>query len=230
MNTVNPPPEIDYDGFQEEHPNFALLAELLAETDGQVTRLLDLMDGQDDYPSSQWIDKLFTRYPWVNGFIVTDADGNIIDRHPEHPLKRISAPLSFTAEWRNTFVKTALDPSELGDELYISTPYFEGADFKGLLIVHFDPTRLMADFCPQPDKLIFVDPGAAVFSLDPALDKAAVLALPWEEVLKEEVQGYVEVNGKHYSWLARYIGKDRFVYLTESIDPNLPVEESFWSF
>ena len=230
MNFVNPPPEIDYDGFKNEHPNTAALADLLANVDGNITRLLRFMDGQDDYPSDEWLDKLFTRFPWINGFIVTDVDGNLLDRRPEHPIKRISVPLHFTAEWRDTFVKTALDPNELGPELYISTPYFYGSEFKGLIIVNFDPSRLFVEFCNNPEKLIMVDPGASVFSVDPSLDKEAVLALPWSVLLQENVQGYVEVNGKHYTWLARYIGKDRFVYMTESVDPSLPLEESFWDF
>lgn len=55
------------------------------------------------------------------------------------------------------------------------------------------------------------------------------MEVPWEEILKDEVQGQVKVGDKYYTWLARYIGDDHYVYATESVDPEADAD-SWWSF
>lgn len=225
---LDPPPEIDTDSYQFESPNQEKLAKLFTPVDGPLTSLSRFIDDQDTLPDLDWLDLLLSRFPWVHRVIVTDEEGTIIFMQPEIPVKKIDKPLVFEGVWRDIGLLTVVDYSDLGPELYIGRPYFEDVDFRGLIGVGFDP-RTLLNLSPQPDQLIIIHPGGGVWSRGADVDKDALLAVPWEEILKDEVQGQVQVGEKFYTWLARYIGDDHYVYATESVDPDADAE-SWWSF
>jgi hypothetical protein len=82
--------------------------------------------------------------------------------------------------------------------------------------------------CPDPKALIIIHPGHNVWSLGADVDKKAMLDVDWEDMLKDEVHGQIRVGNRYYIWLSRYVGKDQYVYATESVDPN--AEGSWWPF
>ncbi len=225
---IDPPPRIDTDSYQFESPNQEKLAKLFTPVDGPLTSLSRFVDDMDTLPEVDWLDLLLSRFPWVHRGIVTDEEGTIIFMQPEVPVKKIEKPLVFEGVWRDIGLLTVVDYSDLGPELYIARPYFEDVDFRGLIGVGFDPRTLLS-LSPKPDELIVIHPGGGVWSHGANVDKKALLALPWDEILKEDVQGQVKVGDKYYTWLARYIGDDHYVYATESVDPDADAD-SWWSF
>lgn len=215
---LNPTPSIDVNRYQWENPNQEKLALLFSPVDAKVMALMRFATSQDFRPSPEWMDALLVRFPWVGGVIVADATGDILVRKPPVPLKRFSEPLVFESIWRETLVKTVVDYTALGPELYFGTPNFEGTEFVGLHVVHFDP-RVLFTFCPHPEELIIVDPRAKKLwtsGAQPIPGAEALVELPWEEYMKKDVHGQVEAGGNHFTWLARYIGADKFVYATQS--------------
>lgn len=222
---VNPDPSVDLDAYQFENPNQEKLARLVTPVDAPLKAMIRYVSDRDSYPDEKWIDLLFIRYPWVHNMIVVNKDGWMLDRVPEDPLKRISGPLVYEANWRDTFLQTAVDYPELGPELYIGTPYFKDADFDGLILVSVDPRTLLS-FCPDPNELIILHPGGAAWSLDRERDLSALEALPWDEILADDVTGKVEAGGQCYVWLVRYVGSDPYVYATTCAEPER--EESGW--
>ena len=225
---LDPAPTIDTDNYEFENPNQRKLAELFAPVDGPLTSLVRFVDDRDTLPEVDWMDLLQARFPWVNRVIVTDADGTIILMQPMDPVKRIETPLVFKGVWREMSLMTVVDYSDLGPELYIGRPYFKDIDFKGLIAVGFDP-RAILNLSPRPKELILIHPGSGIWSRGADVDTDAVMAVPWLEILKREVQGQVKVGDKHYTWLVRYVGDDRYIYATESVDPDAD-GESWWSF
>ena len=225
---VDPPPQIDTDNYQFDNPNQAKLANLLAPVDGPLSQLARFIDDTDTMPGIDWLDLLLTRFPWVNRVIVTDEEGTIIFMQPEIPLKRITKPLRFEGVWRNLRFLTVVDYTDLGPELYIGRPYFEDVDFRGLIGVGFDP-RMLLSFSPEPKELIIIHPNQGVWSRGADVDKDALLAVPWDEILVESVQGQVKVGDKYYTYLVKYIEQDPYIYATESVDPNADAE-SWWEF
>ncbi len=217
---VNPNPEIDVDRYKMENPNQEKLARLFTSVDQHLLRLMRFVGDQDLHPTEEWINLLFQRFPWINGLIVADGEGRILDRRPPQPVKPFSHPLWFEAVWRDTILKSVVDNTELGPELYFGTPIYKDVSLNGLIVVHFDP-RTLFSFCPEPDQLIIIAPGRGVWTPNKAVDTAALGQLPWDEILKDHVNGQVEAGGKHYTWIARYVGRDLFVYLTESVDPKI---------
>ncbi|WP_231856565.1 hypothetical protein [Pseudodesulfovibrio piezophilus] len=225
---IDPPPQIDVDNYQFESPNQEKLARLFTPVDGPLTSLSRFVDDKDTLPGVDWLDLLLARFPWVSRVLVTDENGTIIFMQPEIPVKKISKPLVFKGVWRDIQLLTVVDYSDLGPELYIGRPYFQDTRFNGLIGVGFDPRALLS-LSPEPSKLIIIHPGGGVWSRGADIDKEALLAVPWKELLKENVFGQIKVGEKHYTWLARYVGKDPYVYATESVAPEADVD-SWWSF
>jgi hypothetical protein len=180
---------------------------------------------QDYRPEAAWMDFLLVRFPWVDGIIVADQDGEILDRRPPVPVKRFSQPLVFESIWRDTLVKTVVDYTALGPEIYLGMPNFSGQDFVGLHVVSFDP-RVLFTFCPQPEALFIIDPYARKVWTSggaPPAGSEEMAALPWEQMLLEKSNGNLTLGENHFTWLARYIGRDRFIYATQSA--NATVED-----
>lgn len=218
---INPAPQVDVNRYKWENPNQEKLALLFSPVDAKVMALSRYATSIDFRPSEEWVDALLTRFPWVDGVIVADENGQILNRKPPVPLKRFSEPLVFESIWRETLVKTVVDYTALGPELYFGVPNFDGPNFIGLHVVSFDP-RVLFSFCPQPEELIIVDPRAQKFWVagETAPTGAAELTnLPWLEMMKKQIQGTVTVGEKQFTWLARFIGRDLFIYATESANP-----------
>ena len=219
---INPAPVIDVNKYKWDNPNQEKLALLFSPVDAKVMALTQYITSIDFRPDKAFVDALMVRFPWVDGIIIADAEGKILERRPPVPLKRFSEPLVFESIWRETLVKTVVDYTTLGPEVYLGMPNFEGAEFKGLHVVHFDP-RVLFTFCPHPEELLIVDPRAQKVwhSGDaPPAGSEALAQLPWLEMMKVKIQGVISVGDKSYTWLVRYIGPDLFVYATESANAS----------
>lgn len=227
---INPAPRVDVNLYKWENPNQEKLALLFSPVDAKVMALTRYVTSIDFRPTPEWVNALLIRFPWVDGVIIADETGNILTRNPPVPLKRFSEPLVFESIWRDTLVKTVVDYTTLGPELYFGMPNFEGPEFKGLHVVSFDP-RVLFSFCPHPEQLLIVDPRAQKLWVSgdaPPEGSTGLTTVPWVEMMKEKVQGTIMVGEKQYTWLARYIGRDLFVYATESA--NATFEDKGFSF
>jgi hypothetical protein len=187
--------------------------------DAPLLQLTRFIADRDTVPDDEWFSLLMARFPWLDRAFYTDAEGNILDQRPAVPLKRFSKPLVFIGQWRKIFLETVADYPELGPELYVGTPYFEDTDFKGLIVAGFDP-RTVIRFSPNPEELIIIHPGGGVWNSGAEVDEAGILDQPWEELLEDDVTGQVKVGDTYYTWLARFIGEDEYVYATKSVDPD----------
>ncbi len=226
---IDPPPQINTDSYQFESPNQEKLAKLFTPVDGPLTSLTRFVNDRDTLPGVEWLDLLLSRFPWVHRVLVTDEEGTIIFMQPEIPVKRIEKPLVFEGVWRDIKLLTVVDYSDLGPELYIGRPYFEDINFRGLIGVGFDPRALLS-LSPEPKELLIIHPGGGVWNRGADVDSEALLAVPWDEILKNKVQGQVKVGEKYYTWIARYVGDDYYVYATESVDPKADGDSSWWPF
>ncbi|MBG0789237.1 MAG: hypothetical protein H0S80_01940 [Desulfovibrionaceae bacterium] len=224
---VDPPPKIDTEGYRFENPNQEKLAKLIVPVDAPLLELTRFVENTDTLPDATWMELLRARFTWVNRVLVTDEAGTIIAMQPELPLKRISKPLVFEGVWRATHLLTVVDYSDLGPELYLGRPYFDSIHFSGLIGVGFDPRSLLRK-SPDPKELVIIHPGGGVWTLGADVDKDALLAVDWKDILKGKVHGEIQVGDRHYTWLTRYVGEDQYVYATESVEPGHT--GSWWPF
>jgi len=215
---INPAPRVDVNRYKWNNPNQEKLALLFSPVDAKVMALTRYVTSIDSRPNEEWVDALLSRFPWVDGVIVADAQGEILARKPPIPVKRFSEPLVFESIWRETLVKTVVDYTQLGPELYFGMPNYQGPEFLGLHVVYFDP-RVLFTFCPQPEELLIIDPRAQklwVSGETKPAEAEELTKLPWLELMKDKIHGTVMAGGTQYTWLARFIGRDLFVYATAS--------------
>jgi hypothetical protein len=220
---INPTPNIDTNRYKWDNPNQEKLSLLFSPVDAKVMALQRYVTSIDYRPDAAWVDALLVRFPWIDGILVADDKGEILARKPPVPVKRFSSPLVFESIWRETTVKTVVDYTTLGPELYFGMPNYQGAEFKGLHVVYFDP-RVLFSFCPKPEDLLIIDPRAnKIWTYNDAVlpaDAQSLTDLPWLEMMKQKVHGVVTSGNTQFTWLARFIGRDLFVYATESANAS----------
>ncbi len=121
--------------------------------------------------------------------------------------------------WSDHSLRGMAGESPLGPEIYLVQPFYEDNDWRGLIVVYFDPRNLL-EFCPEPDELVMVTPERVIWSAKYP-DAAQNLAQQeWNAVLQDQVYGQLETAGRDFYWLGRHLGRFYMIYATAT-----PTEE-----
>lgn len=215
---INPDPTVDYEardwGSSEEK-----LAELFTPVDKPIDLLGVYLNRKDRFPEDEWTEKLFASFPWVSGLAVVSLGGDVLYQRPETSLKPLNpAPaLAVGQELADRRLRSYIDMTPLGPEMYLATALYKENDLAGVILVHFD-LRKVLEFCPQPNDLVILTLEDVVWPGSDTAEATSLLALPWVETLKNEIQGRVSDGGREYIWLTRYIGDHQLIYLTQAVD------------
>ncbi|MFP4168678.1 MAG: hypothetical protein ACLFSY_07530 [Desulfonatronovibrionaceae bacterium] len=191
------------------------LARAFYPPDSQLSSLLRLLETQDSYPENrEWFATTVRRYPWLNGVLATDTEGEVLARYPEEGVKRIDlagyCPDEVSlGDWQ---IEARVEETPFGPEIVLARPFFKGPDWRGMLIVHFDP-RIFAGLSPYSRELTLVMDGQVLWSerlqdLDGYLEQR-----PWDELLQKGVNGRFSPENGRLLWLARRVGSDWLVYV-----------------
>ncbi|MFZ5427483.1 MAG: hypothetical protein ACOZEN_10935 [Thermodesulfobacteriota bacterium] len=210
---VNVDPTIDLKDPGISDPSVRKLAELFAPVDERLEYLLRTLSAQDLPPSPDWCQSLMDAFPWLTGMAVVTDTGGVNYKLPMFAIKAVDfAPLlEFEKLYKVRKMASAVAASELGAEVMIAKPLFLDNEYKGLLVVHFDPGNL-ARFSPEPGKLIILAPGAALWSGDDPSAAQSLAQLKWKDLLKSHVAGEHQIGGTTYLWQSRYIAQNRLIY------------------
>ncbi len=226
---VNPDPVIDYEA-RDWTSSEEKLAQLFTPVDDPVNRLAVFLNREDRFPEDAWVDKLTQEFPWISGLAVATMDGEIVLQRPETALKPLNlAPaLAKGAELADRRLRSYVDMTPLGPEVYLYTGMFSGNDVSGIIAVHFDARRVL-DFCPAPGELMIVTQDAVVWPGDDAALAASIQSRPWAETLTEEIQGRIDEGGAEYLWLTRYLGDTQLLYVTRALEDEQEQDDSWFS-
>ncbi len=219
QNYVDPNPEINLKRGGIENPDENKLALLFTPVDAKILSLVNLLSSVDTHPDENWFKLLFMRYPWISGVMTVDDEASVLVKLPETGIKPFKpGPLvEYEGDWTEITLKSFVSYSEFGPEMYLSTPFFKDADFRGLVVVHFDP-RILLNFCPDPQKLVIMQPdGGGIWTGSDKVNKESLLKIDWDALLDKNVRGVVSADGVRYVWLSRYIGDTQIVYLTKAV-------------
>lgn len=230
-NYINTDPQVDledvdYSSTEEK------LAKLFTPVDKPVYDLSVYLNRLDSFPTEKWTVELKHRFPWINGLAVATMDGEIVATAPEVTVKpRNLAPLLAHGDaLGDRRLRSFVDQTPLGPEIYLGTAMFNGNDLVGIIVVHFDP-RSLIEFCPAPNDLVVFSPQGMLWDGgNPALGQA-LADRPWEEILNDDTAGRLDENGVEYAWQTRYVGDAQIVYLTEVAPDREGDDDSFlWFF
>lgn len=202
--------ELDNDGLDREKLH---LARLFKPVDEHINALRRYLDGTDRLPSEDWFRRLFTEYPWINGVILVDTEGTVRFRHPQESLKQhdLSPFIEWGEAWKDHRLRAFAVSTPLGPEVYLANPFFKDSEWQGLVVVHFDPRKLL-QYCPEPDDLIIISPTDVLWPGKYEQDAQALAALDWEDILKDDEFGEFSGSRGEYYWIARHMGYYHLIY------------------
>lgn len=219
QRSVDPNPVIDLkkDGLQ--NPNDNKLALLFTPVDEQLLNLSSFLSIVDNHPDEEWFKLLFMKFPWLSGVMTLNSEAMVLMKLPEDSIKPFKpGPLmEYEGDWSEVHLKSFINYTDFGPEMYMATPFFQDANFKGLVVVHFDP-RVLLNFCPRPQDLIIFHPdGGGIWTGMKDIDRESLLKVNWDKLLSSNVRGVVKAGKENYVWLSRYIGDTQIVYLTKAV-------------
>lgn len=222
-------PTIDYEA-HDWTSSEAKLADLITPVDNPIHHLSIALNRQDAFPEDAWVDAVFAAHPWISGLEAITLDGKVVLQRPETTLKPLNlAPaLAHGEALADRKLRTYVDTTPLGPEVYLATGMFRGNELVGAVVVHFD-IRNVVNFCPQPESLVMATPGQTLWSGSDAA-AAAVAAQPWAELLVERSSGRFEADGQRYIWLCRSLGDAKILYATTALEDDAAEEDSGFSF
>jgi len=213
---VVPKPEVDLDndGLDREQLR---LARLFKPVDEHINSLRKYLDGTDKMPSEDWFKRLFTQYGWISGVMVVDVEGAVRFKYPEESLKQhdLSPFVEWGEAWKDHRLRAFAVETPLGPEVYLANPFFEDSEWVGLVVVHFDPRKLLR-FCPDPEGLIMVSPDVVVWPGAYEQDAQALAAKDWDDILDGSEFGDFEGPSGEFYWIARHLGYYHLIYAAQA--------------
>jgi hypothetical protein len=225
---VLPSSSVDIDASSISEDSELRLAALMKPVDWPIFELFRYLDGKDSKPEEEWFQNLFTRFGWISGVMMVDTTGSILFQHPSVSLKDLQVQpfLDFGDAWKDHNVRSRADITELGPEVYMASPLFEDGEWKGLLIVHFDPRKLV-ERCTAPDDLMILSPSGVIWPGKHAEVANAMGQIEWDKVRKGKDYGTYNSGDTKYYWVAHDIGHFSLIYAAElwAVDsPAKPAE------
>lgn len=222
---LNTPARLNLDDKGNVKDFQAALGTAISDFDVQLQELERALQNSDQNPDAEWVATMTARFPWLSGVALTDDEGiprakippnfpkpfeigNLLDVDPKQQLKDLRA-----------FVQN--DP--LGPEIYIGNPVYVGADFRGVITVHFDPRTLLARTGDAAQVMIAGPDGIMWPGIyDPAATPIA--DVNWAERVKSNVSGIERNDLGAFYWICRYIGNLPLVYAIR-IEGEFPLQE-----
>ncbi|MBI4807087.1 MAG: hypothetical protein HY795_17875 [Desulfovibrio sp.] len=210
---VNVDPSIDLKDPGDSDPSVRKLAALFAPVDEHLEFLLRSLSAQDLPPEREWCQAFMDAFPWLSGMAVLTDTGLVSFKLPTYTIKPIDyAPLlEFEKLYKNRKMAAYVAASELGSEVLVAKPLFVNNEYKGLLVVSFDPGNL-AKFSPEPGQLMIFAPGATLWTGDNAAACQSLAQLNWKNIFKSDVAGEQAVGGTRYLWQSRFVAQARLIY------------------
>lgn len=205
-------PKIDYANIPESGP-LKRLALLFTPVDERIEMLERRVSVRESRPDAAWLNSMALDFPWVSGTAVVDTHGAVLQQVPETGIKPLYATefLALSQDWKQTPLRAEIRRTDFGPEIYLLQPILEKGEWRGLLIVHFDPRNLMR-YSPEPDRLMVLSGGAPLWPTLPKNNAEALVSVDWEDLIAHRVNGEVTVEGRTFTWLARTLGGKNIIY------------------
>ena len=222
---VNTPATLDLEDAGSAAEYERDLGMAIADFDMQIRALERVLQNSDLNPDPVWVNKVTTRFPWLSGLALTDPDGE--------PRAQISSDYAkpfgigtlneSDAKQQLKDLRACVQDDPLGPEIYIGNPVYAGSDFKGLIVVHFDPRTLLARM-GDPGKIIIASPQGILWPGMFAAESTPISAINWGEVVKDSSYGTVSNEHGTFYWVARYIGNLPLIYAVK-VKGDFPLNE-----
>ncbi len=210
---VSVPASIDYDEKGEMSEYKTTLAQSMIGIDVQLTSLEKIMNNADKPPTNEWVQALFTRFPWLSGFTGVKADGSILGQVPGLPMKPLDfLPLLNEDNKQNLrALRGNVQNTPMGPEVFLATPLYDAHTFLGIVSVYFDMRELL-QYSDSPDELVIVSPQAVLWAGKYNFASTPMAGVPWDITTLKATSGTVTNAGGSFYWTLRYLGNQPLIF------------------
>ncbi len=210
---LNTPATLNLEDKGDARDYQAVLASAVADFDLQLRDLERMLQNSDLNPDPAWVTKTTTRFPWLSGLALTDSEGYPRAQVPPSYPKPfdVSDLTTLDTKQLRKDLRACVQDDPLGPEIYVGNPIYAGTDFKGLIVVHFDPRTLIARTA-DPANLVIAGPDGVIWPgiFDP--QSTPVAGVKWGEVVKDSAYGTVSNDRGTFYWVTRYLGNLPLIY------------------
>lgn len=181
--------------------------------DSELGRLVRVQFDKDTYPPENWMGMVLDQFTWLNGVMVTDTQGDVLAKRPSASIKSPDMQLVLKQDiaWTHGTIHWFLQENDLGPEFVLVSPFFKDNEWQGLIVSHFD-FRSLAGLSPNPQSMMAFSPGSMLWTGRHSDLEAEILSRDWDGLLKDKVQGRLELDNGSFLWLTRYIGEKPLIY------------------
>lgn len=204
---VSPPASVDFDDKGDLPEEAKQLSHRMIGIDIQLAKLERAMQNADKPPTQQWLDKLFETFPWLNGFAGVKNDGTILGQQPADSMKELDfVPLLYEDKKQNSrALRTDVQPTPLGPEVFLATPLYDGPDFLGVVVAYFDMRNLVS-FSNNPEDLVVLCPTALLWPGKYEFAATPMAGLDWAKIARESSSGVCSNSNGSFFYVIRYLG------------------------
>ena len=217
---INKPATLDLTDTGSATPYQQALGECVSRVDESLKLFARTMENSDLSPSPQWVMETLENFPWLSGFALLNAEGQVEARFPEYDLREFDATPLIEHDPKQMMLdlRTMVQKTPGGVEIYVGKPVYINGEFRGLVVAHFDPRNLVMASSAQADMLAIISPHGELYAGSGSAAGAASVA-NWEKLLLDDSYGYVG-GSNEYFWLTRYLGNLPVVYvISTSAEP-----------
>jgi hypothetical protein len=220
VQLVDPDPEVDLEDTDLLDESETRLATLFGPVDQRLGDLGSTLDAMESLPPAGWFRNLRERYPFVDVAVATDLRGDVIageglDEAGSAALLALLERGESLDEKRILLVETVEEAN--GARMYVANRLIVDNVWKGLVVASFDWAELAA-YSPNPAELLVLTPEKLVWSGEWDASDAPLQKFDWMDIIDDSVAGELESDGTEFTWLVRYLGEERIIYATPSIE------------
>lgn len=211
---VNKPMHIDYKDKGDIKAHEKILAVHMMGVDVELTHLERVMTNADKPPTEEWVETLFKRFPWLDGFVGIKADHQIIGVAPGLPLKPLDlgALLIADEQQKSRDVRGSVQDTPMGPEVFLTTPLFDGQNFLGVVSAYFD-MRSLVNQSVNPEELIIVSPQAILWGGKYDVEATSLASTDWPALIATSSKGTISDGAGTFYWIVRYLGKQPLIFV-----------------
>lgn len=212
---ISPPASVDYEEKGELPEDAKALSNSMMGIDLQLARLERIMQNADRPPTQQWLDQLFVRFPWLNGFAGVKNDGSILGQQPADSLKELDFNrLLYEDKKQNSrALRTDVLPTPQGPEIMLAAPLYDGVDFLGIVVAYFDMRSLMK-YSNNAQDMVVLCPTALLWPGKYDYAATPLAGMDWQKVVRESSAGTCSNSHGSFIYVVRYLGNLPLVFAT----------------
>ena len=210
---VSPPASVNYEEKGDLSPRALALANSMIGIDVELGKFERTMLNADKPPTREWLNKFFASFPWISGFTGVKYDGTILGQEPATSQKELDyIPLLYEdAKQNSRALRGDVQNTPLGPEVMLAAPLYDGNDFLGVVVAHFD-MRAVMQYSEMPQDIVVLSPQALLWPGKYDFASTPLAGVNWSEVVTKSSSGTCANATGVFYYMVRYLGNLPLVF------------------